>query len=130
MTAFDGAAEIGFGRKEERDECVITLARSIASGDIERGIAICGSGVGASIVANKIPGVRAGLIHDVFSARQGVKDDDMNVFCLGGRVIGDGLALQRIVDSMFSQHAKWLKVTLELPWRRKIASLNCLLASH
>lgn len=78
---------------DDYPDYVIPLARSIASGDLERGIAICGSGVGASIVANKIPGVRAGLIHDVFSARQGVQDDDMNVFCLGGRVIGDGLAL-------------------------------------
>ena len=81
---------------DDYPDFVIPLARSIASGDIERGIAICGSGVGASIVANKIPGVRAGLIHDVFSARQGVEDDDMNVFCLGGRVIGDGLALQLV----------------------------------
>ncbi|RBP10419.1 ribose 5-phosphate isomerase B [Roseiarcus fermentans] len=81
---------------DDYPDYVIPLARSIVSGDSERGIAICGSGVGASIVANKIPGVRAGLIHDVFSARQGVEDDDMNVFCLGGRVIGDGLALQLV----------------------------------
>jgi ribose 5-phosphate isomerase B len=62
--------------------------RAVAAGEVERGVAICGSGVGASIAANKIPGVRAGLIHDVFSARQGVEDDDMNVLCMGGRVIG------------------------------------------
>ena len=59
-------------------------------------IALCGSGVGASIAANKIAGVRAGLIHDVFSARQGVEDDDMNVICMGGRVVGGGLALQLV----------------------------------
>jgi ribose 5-phosphate isomerase B len=81
---------------DDYPDFVIPFARSIASGDIERGIAICGSGVGASIAANKIPSVRAGLIHDVFSARQGVEDDDMNVFCLGGRVIGDGLALELV----------------------------------
>ena len=81
---------------DDYPDFVIPLTRSIASGDIERGIAICGSGVGASFAANKIPGVRAGLIHDVFSARQGVEDDDMNVFCLGGRVIGDGLALELV----------------------------------
>lgn len=81
---------------DDYPDFVIPLARSIALGDVERGIAICGSGVGASVVANKIPGVRAGLIHDVFSARQGVEDDDMNVFCLGGRVIGDGLALELV----------------------------------
>jgi ribose 5-phosphate isomerase B len=81
---------------DDYPDFVIPLARSIASGDVERGIAICGSGVGASVGANKIPGVRAGLIHDVFSARQGVEDDDMNVLCLGGRVIGDGLALELV----------------------------------
>src|SRR5208283_2772852 len=91
--------------EDDYPDYIIPLARSIASGDIERGIAICGSGVGASIVANKIPGVRAGLIHDAFSARQGVEDDDMNVFCLGGRVIGDGLALllvQTFLSARFS----------------------------
>jgi ribose 5-phosphate isomerase B len=58
----------------------IPLTRSVAAGEVERGIALCGSGVGASIAANKVTGVRAGIIHDVFSARQGVEDDDMNVF--------------------------------------------------
>jgi len=81
---------------DDYPDFVIPLARALAAGEIERGVALCGSGVGASIAANKIPGVRAGLIHDVFSARQGVEDDDMNVFCLGGRVIGDGLALQLV----------------------------------
>ena len=59
-------------------------ARAVAAGKVERGVAICGSGVGASVAANKVARVRAGLIHDVFSAHQGVEDDDMNVFCLGG----------------------------------------------
>jgi len=81
---------------DDYPDFIIPLARAVASGEIERGIALCGSGVGASIAANKIAGVRAGLIHDVFSARQGVEDDDMNVFCLGGRVIGGGLALQLV----------------------------------
>ena len=81
---------------DDYPDFVIPLARAVASGEVERGVALCGSGVGASIAANKIRGVRAGLIHDVFSARQGVEDDDMNVFCLGGRVIGDGLALQLV----------------------------------
>ena len=81
---------------DDYPDFVIPLARALAAGEIERGVMLCGSGVGASIAANKIPGVRAGLIHDVFSARQGVEDDDMNVFCLGGRVIGDGLALQLV----------------------------------
>lgn len=71
---------------------VVPLARSVASGECERGIAICGSGVGASIVANKITGIRASLIVDSFSAHQGVEDDDMNLICLGGRVVGNKLA--------------------------------------
>ena len=77
---------------------VIPLARSVASGDSERGIAICGSGVGASIAANKINGVRAALIVDSFSAHQGVEDDDMNLICLGGRVVGNKLAEELIID--------------------------------
>ncbi len=66
---------------------IVPMSRAVASGEVERGIALCGSGVGASIAANKIYGVRAGLIHDVFSAHQGVEDDDMNVFCHGGNVL-------------------------------------------
>ena len=77
---------------------VIPLARSVASGERERGIAICGSGVGASIAANKVHGVRAALIVDAFSAHQGVEDDDMNLICLGGRVIGPKLAEELIID--------------------------------
>ena len=77
---------------------VIPLAKSVASGDSERGIAICGSGVGASIAANKIHGVRAALIVDSFSAHQGVEDDDMNLICLGGRVVGNKLAEELIID--------------------------------
>jgi ribose 5-phosphate isomerase B len=71
---------------------VVPLARAVAGGQIERGIAVCGSGVGAAIAANKIAGVRAALAHDVFSAHQGVEDDDMNLLCLGGRVVGPSLA--------------------------------------
>jgi ribose 5-phosphate isomerase B len=71
---------------------VVPLARAVAAGEVERGIAVCGSGVGASVAANKVAGVRAALVHDVFSAHQGVEDDDMNVLCLGGRVVGHALA--------------------------------------
>lgn len=65
---------------------VVPLARAVAAKELERGIAVCGSGVGASVAANKIAGVRAALIQDHFSAHQGVEDDDMNLLCLGGRV--------------------------------------------
>jgi len=68
------------------------LGRAILEGRAERGVLVCGSGVGASVAANKLPGIRAAVCHDCFSARQGVEDDDANVLCLGGRVIGPELA--------------------------------------
>ena len=68
------------------------IALSLLEHRAERGILICGSGVGASVAANKFPGIRAGLCHDTFSAHQGVEDDDMNVLCLGARVVGPELA--------------------------------------
>ena len=68
------------------------VANSLCSGDSERGIVICGSGVGASITANKVKGIRACLCHDTYSARQGVEHDNMNVVCIGGRIIGIELA--------------------------------------
>lgn len=77
---------------DDYPDLVIPLAREVAAGTVLRGIALCGSGVGASIAANKVAGVRAGLIHDVYSAYQGVEDDDMNMVCLGGQVIGPALA--------------------------------------
>ena len=72
------------------------VAEAVARGDAERGLLICGSGVGTSVAANKVPGVRAAVCHDTFSARQGVEDDDMNVLCLGVRVVGEQLALELI----------------------------------
>lgn len=72
----------------------LAVGEAIRTGQAERGVIICGSGVGASVAANKIPGVRAGLCHDTFSAHQGVEDDDMNVLCLGARVIGPQLAIE------------------------------------
>jgi ribose 5-phosphate isomerase B len=85
-----GATELN--NADDYPDYVVPLARAIAAGEYERGIAICGSGVGASIAANKVAGVRAALIVDSFSAHQGVEDDDMNLLCLGGRVVGNKLA--------------------------------------
>lgn len=68
------------------------IGRAVVEGKVERGILICGSGVGASVAANKVKGIRAGLCHDSYSARQGVEHDDMNVLVLGSRVIGAALA--------------------------------------
>jgi ribose 5-phosphate isomerase B len=73
---------------DDYPDFVIPLARDVARAKVERGVAVCGSGVGASVCANKIQGVRAGLVSDHFSARQGVEDDHMNIICMGGRTIG------------------------------------------
>lgn len=83
----DFGAEI-LNNDDDFPDYVIPLAKAVSCGDIFRGIAICGSGVGACIAANKISGVRAALITDYFSAHQGVEDDNMNLICLGGRVTG------------------------------------------
>ncbi len=77
---------------DDYPDYVIPLAAAVASGELERGIAVCASGVGASVAANKVPGARAALVVDAFSARQGVEDDDMNILCLGGSVVGYSLA--------------------------------------
>ena len=82
--------------EDDYPDLVIPLAQAVAEGEVQRGIALCGSGVGACVVANKIPGVRAALITDGFSAHQGVEDDDMNVICLGARVTGKALAMDLI----------------------------------
>ncbi|MEO5980133.1 MAG: RpiB/LacA/LacB family sugar-phosphate isomerase [Chryseolinea sp.] len=76
---------------------VVPLAKAVADGKVFRGVAICGSGVGASIAANKVAGVRAALVVDGFSAHQGVEDDDMNVICIGGRVVGNKLAEELVL---------------------------------
>lgn len=85
-----GAASLVPG--DDYPDYVVPLARAVARGQVERGVAFCGSGLGASIAANKIRGTRAGLVHDVYSAHQGVEDDDMNMICMGGKVIGPALA--------------------------------------
>jgi len=85
-----GAHELESG--DDYPDFVVPLARSVAAGEVERGVAVCGSGVGASICANKVAGARAGLIHDHFSAQQGVEDDHMNIICLGGRIAGPSAA--------------------------------------
>lgn len=82
--------------QDDYPDYVIPLSKSLAAGELDRGIALCGSGVGASIAANKVKGVRAAVIFEPFSARQGVEDDDMNVMCLGARVIGPAYALKLV----------------------------------
>lgn len=91
--------DLGAYRPEPADDYpdfAEALGRALMEGRANRGILVCGSGVGASVAANKIPGIRAGLCHDVYSAHQGVEHDDMNVLVLGGRVIGPALATELV----------------------------------
>lgn len=111
-----------YGLVEDDDypDMVVPLARAVAEGGVERGIAVCGSGVGACVAANKVPGCRAALIHESFSARQGVEDDDMNVICLGGRVVDEALAWElarTFLGAVFSGAARH---------RRRIAKVESL----
>ncbi len=97
---------------DDYPDFVVPLARAVVAGELDRGIAICGSGVGASVCANKIPGIRAALIHDHFAARQGVEDDHMNILCMGGRLIGPAVAwdlVQTYLAASFSQAERHLR---------------------
>ena len=89
---------------DDYPDFAVAVAASVAAAEVERGILVCGSGVGACITANKIKGIRACLCHDTYSARQGVEHDDMNVICIGGRIIGTDLArfvIQEFLDAKF-----------------------------
>jgi len=91
--------------EDDYPDFVIPLARAIAAGTVDRGVGICGSGVGASITANKVAGVRAGLIDGNFSAHQGVEDDDLNMICFGGLLVGHALAWE-LVQTFLSARFK------------------------
>ena len=82
------------------------LANAVISGEVERGVAICGSGVGASVCANKVKGVRAALIHDHFSAKQGVEDDHMNILCMGGRTVGPEVAWDLVEAYLAAEYSQ------------------------
>lgn len=97
---------------DDYPDFVIPLGRAVAAGEVERGIAVCGSGVGACVCANKVKGVRACLIEDNFSARQGVEDDNLNLLCLGGRIEGPELAwdlIQTFLRAKFSGAARHVR---------------------
>lgn len=120
-----GYEVVDFGAHElnpadDYPDFIVPLARAMAAGQLERGVALCGSGVGAFMAANKVPGVRAVLTHDVFSARQGVEDNDMNVVCLGGKVIGTTLALELIETFLSAQFNGALR------HRRRLAEVQAL----
>jgi ribose 5-phosphate isomerase B len=91
-------SDVGTNSPESVDypDLALAVGQAILGGTSERGILVCGSGVGAAIAASKIDGIRAAICHDTYSARQGVEHDDMNVLCLGSRVVGDELALELV----------------------------------
>jgi ribose 5-phosphate isomerase B len=95
-----------FDSSDDYPDFVLPLARGVAANEVERGIAICGSGVGACIAANKIPGARAAIVHDHFSAHKGVEDDDMNILCLGARIIGQAYAWELIQTFLIAAFSK------------------------
>jgi ribose 5-phosphate isomerase B len=102
----------GLNQGDDYPDYVVPLAEAVAAEKVDRGVAICGSGVGASVCANKIRGIRAALIHDHFSARQGVEDDHMNILCMGGRTVGPFVALdlvQTFLAAEFSQAPRHLR---------------------
>jgi ribose 5-phosphate isomerase B len=95
-----------FEPDDDYPDFAIALARVVADGHVDRGVLICGSGMGASVAANKIHGVRAALIHDEYSARQGVEDDNLNVLCLGGQTTGMAVAwdcVRNFLSAQFSE---------------------------
>lgn len=91
---------------DDYPDFVIPLAKAVAAGQAERGIAICGSGVGAAVCANKVHGARASLIHDHFSAKQGVEDDHMNILCMGGRTVGPSVAWDLVETFLAAEYSQ------------------------
>jgi ribose 5-phosphate isomerase B len=97
---------------DDYPDFVIPLARAVAEGNVERGVAVCGSGVGAAVCANKIPGIRAGLVSDHYSGGQGVEHDHMSIICLGGRTLGSYAAwdvLEAFLAAKFSPESRHLR---------------------
>ena len=97
---------------DDYPDFVVPLGEAVVAGTVDRGVAICGSGVGASVCANKVKGVRACLIHDHFSAKQGVEDDHMNILCMGGRTVGPEVAwdlVKTFLTAEFSSETRHLR---------------------
>ncbi len=115
-----GAFELDL--EDDYPDFVIPLARAVAQGKVDRGIAVCGSGVGACFTANKVAGVRAALVHETYSAHQGVEDDNMNLLCLGGRVIAFAMALEIIQTYLAAKYEKLERFERRLA---KVAAIEC-----
>ena len=132
----DGCDVLDFGAHslkpgDDYPEFVIPLAEAVAEGQVERGIAVCGSGIGACVCANKIPGAYASLMPDTFSARQGVEDDHINIICLGGQTIGPSVAwelVQSFLKAEFSheeRHLRRLAKVAGLEQQRVVPERRC-----
>jgi len=138
-----GCQVVDFGSRslnpgDDYPDSAVPLARAVARGEVFRGVAICGSGVGVCVAANKVAGVRACLLHDTFSAHQGVEDDDLNVICLGGLVVGHALAwelVQTFLAARFTgegRHRRRLakvaevedRTAAEPPWLSSVKALR------
>jgi len=129
--AKNGYQVLDFGTNSEEPVDYPDYARAVGTamveGKADLGVLVCGSGVGVTVAANKIPGIRAGLCHDTFSAHQGREDDDMNVLCLGARVIGPQLALEVLrtwLNASFSgaeRHVRRLAKVAQLESRSRAA---------
>jgi ribose 5-phosphate isomerase B len=91
---------------DDYPDYVVPLAQAVVAGNVDRGVAICGSGVGASVCANKVKGIRACLIHDHFSAKQGVEDDHMNILCMGGRTVGPLVAWDLVSTFLAAEYSQ------------------------
>ena len=125
LLASEGHEILDFGNEvydtnDDYPDFAIPLARAVARGDVERGILVCGSGVGACVAANKVAGARAALCHDDYTARQGVEDDSVNILCLGGRTTGIAVAwdcTRSFLKATFSgadRHRRRLEKVIEI----------------
>ena len=112
--------------EDDYPDFAFAVAERVASGDADRGVVVCGSGVGACVAANKVPGARASVCHDTYSARQGVEHDDMNVLCLGSRIVGDQVAMDLVdafVSARFAPEARYRRrldkvLAMEARWKQ------------
>ena len=122
--------DFGAHRLSEGDDYpdyVVPLALAVVAQEVERGVAICGSGVGAAVCANKVRGIRAAVIHDHFSAKQGVEDDHMNILCMGGRTVGGAVAWDLVQTFLAAQHSQAERHLRRLS---KVASLEAAAGSR
>lgn len=113
-----------YDAEDDYPDCTAPVAAAVQSGDADRGVMLCGSGIGAAMTANKFRGVRASVCHDTYSAAQGVVHDDMNVLCIGGRVVGDAIAPELVNAFLSANMGK------EERFHRRLNKLNDIEAAN